>query len=247
MAVGDGEHVVRGPAVVEAVGPNSRHVSFRHLQDVILGEHPPFGDGDRVEGLVVRPGAGRCVEVVLGLVKVVHDDRVPLELGPVHVLGQGEHLAHRVPVVVVGHVLAPVHEREPSLSLRTVLVEVVGVHLLLAAVDLNDRRNERDDVVPDRADEFGLLDGQTVRQLLEHFRATVLGGVHAAREPIDRLRDFVDESLGALLGGRARIGELGHVALVRLDVRDRLLVGDGEKDHLTTLFRFSHRPHGRPR
>ena len=60
------------------------------------------------------------------------------------------------------------------------LVEVVGVHLLLAAVHLDHRRDEGDDVVADVLDERRLLDDQAVGQLHQHLGAAGLRRVHAA-------------------------------------------------------------------
>ena len=65
----------------------------------------------------------------------------------VDVARQRQELTHAVAIVVVRDVFAPVHQRQTRLALRPLLVEVVRVDLLLAAVDLDDRRDQRDDVV----------------------------------------------------------------------------------------------------
>ncbi len=75
VAVRDEEHVVRHPAVIEAVGPDAGHAALGHLDHVVLGEHPPLVDRDGIDRLVVRPGAGRRVQIRLRLVQVVQDGR----------------------------------------------------------------------------------------------------------------------------------------------------------------------------
>ena len=79
MAVGDVEHVVRGPAVVEAVRPDSRHAAPGHALDLVVGEFLPLGYDNGVEPGVIRSGAGRGVEVRDGFVQVVEDLRVPFQ------------------------------------------------------------------------------------------------------------------------------------------------------------------------
>ena len=142
VRVRDEEHVVRHPAVVEPVGPDAGHAALGHLHDFGLREQPPFVDRDRIDLLVVRTGAGRRVEIGGLLVQVVHDGRLPVEEGLRDVARQREELPHAVAVVVVRDVLAPVHQRQPRVSLRPLLVEVVGVDLLLAAVDFDDGRDD---------------------------------------------------------------------------------------------------------
>ena len=119
--------------------------------------------------------------------QIVHDRRVPLERLLRHRLRQLEELPHAVAVVVVLHVLAPVHQRQPRVARRALLVEVVGVDLLLAAVDFDHRRDQRDDVVADVLDERRLFDDQAVGQLDQHLGAAGLRRVHAADRVVDRL------------------------------------------------------------
>jgi hypothetical protein len=165
------EHVVRRPAVVEAVRPHARDAALRHLHHFGLGQEPPLVHGDRIQGLVVGAGAGGRVQVVRRLMQVVHDRRMPFEEEAVHVLRQLEHLPDVVAVVVVRDVLPPVHQRQARGTARQLLVEVVRVHLLLTSVHFDDWRDERDHVVADRLNEGRLLHSQTIRHFLEHLRA----------------------------------------------------------------------------
>ena len=61
VTVRDVEHVVRRPAVVEAVGPNARHAALRHLFDFVIGQQLPLIDDERIEPGVVR---ARCRSMV---------------------------------------------------------------------------------------------------------------------------------------------------------------------------------------
>ena len=149
VRVGDEEHVVRHPAVVEPVGPHAGHAALGHLHHFVLREQPPLVDGDRIDLLVVGPGAGRGVEIGLRLVQVVQDRSASTRgtswscsssargTGPCR---RGCCRARRT----CPSTSAAAAPRPPAL-----LVEVVGVDLLLAAVDFDDRRDERDDVVAD--------------------------------------------------------------------------------------------------
>ena len=109
VAVRDEEHVVRHPAVVEPVGPDAGDAALGHLHHVVLRERPPLGDDDRIDVVVVGPGAGRRIQVGLRLVQIVDDRRVPLERFLRHRLRQLEELPHAVAVVVVLHVLCPAY------------------------------------------------------------------------------------------------------------------------------------------
>ncbi len=79
VAVRDEEHVVGNPAIVEAVGPHAGHAALGHFHHIVFGEHPPFIDGDGIERVVVRPGAGGSVEIGLRFVKIVQHGGMPLD------------------------------------------------------------------------------------------------------------------------------------------------------------------------
>ena len=238
VAVRDEEHVVRRPPVVEPVGPDAGHALFRHFNDVVLRQHPPLVRGDGVELVVVRAGTGGGVEQGLRFVQVVQDRRMPLEPELLDVFREGEHLAHAVTIVVVLDVLAPVHQGERAFARWALPVEGPVVDHLFLAVGLDDWRDHRDHVVANILDERRLFDDQTVRQLHQHVRATAFGGMHSAGEPVDRLAGGLDDLRRLQLGGFARIGEGGQVALVFLEVADGLLVADDEHRHVAPFFRL---------
>ena len=54
VAVRDEEHVVRDPAVIEAVRPHAGNAALRHLHHVVFSQHPPLVHRNRIDRLVVR-------------------------------------------------------------------------------------------------------------------------------------------------------------------------------------------------
>ncbi len=223
---GDPEEVVGDPAIVEAVGEDAGNAALGHLHDFGLSEQPPFVDGDGVERGVVGAGAGGDVEVGLRLVQIVQDGGVPFEHALGEVLGDLQILAHAVAIVVVLHVLAPVHQRQ---ALAGALVVVIGIDLAFAAVHFDHGGDEGDGVVADGLDERGLFHDQAVGELDQHFGSAGFGRVYAAVGPVERLADF-DELAGLVVGDLARVAELGEDVLVLIEVLDGGLVGDGEDD-----------------
>lgn len=155
--------------------------------------------------------------------------------------GQFEELAHAVAVVVVLDVLDPVHQRQARVALRACLVEVVGVDLLLASVDFNHRRDQRDHVIADVLDERRLFDDQPVGELDQHLGTAGLRRVHAAHEVIDRLRGL-DERLCLRVGGLARIGQCRELIAILLERLDRRFIGNGQRNNVASFFRRADLP-----
>jgi hypothetical protein len=246
VAVRDEEHVVRHPAVVEPVGPHARHAALGHLHHVVLGERPPLAHHDRIDVVVVRSGTGRRIEIRLRLVQIVDDGRMPFERLLRHGLRQLEELSHAVAVVVVLDVFAPIHQRQPRVALRALLVEVVGVDFRLAAVDFDYRRDERDHVLADVLNERRLFDRQAVGELDQHLGAAGLRRVHPADRVINRLRR-VKQLLRLRFGGLARIGEGAEHVAILIDRLDRRLVGDREQHDVAPFFGRANLPVLHPR
>ena len=183
------QHVVRRPAVVEAVRPHAGQAALRELVDLLIGERVPLVDHDRVELVVVRAGAGARVQERHRLVQVVHDRRVPVQKAVHHVLRELLRQHHPVAVVVVRGVLAPVDERHAarpelerprlactaSTSGRARPLRVAGVMSVMTSLRI-------------ALHVLALLDRQPVEQLHQHLGAARLGRVDAARQPVDRLR-----------------------------------------------------------
>jgi len=176
----------------------------------------------------------------------VHHRGIPLQLRARDRLGQLEELAHAVAVVVVLHVLAPIHQRQPGIAAGARLVEVVGVDLFFAPVDFNHRRDERDHVVADVLDERRLFDDQPVGELDQHFRAAGLGRVHAADEVVDWLGGL-QQRLRLGVGGTARIGQRRKLIAVLLERLDRRFIGDRQRDDIAPFFGLADREIARAR
>ena len=221
VAVGRVEGVVRGPAVVEALGPDAGDAQLGQLVDLAVGQEVPLVDGDGVEPGVVGAGARRDVEVGDGLVEVVHDEGVEVEEDLHDVLAQLEGQAEVVAVVVVRDVLAPVEEPVGDVGLGVLALGHGHVDLLVAAVGLEDGGDERDGVLADGLDEGRLVDGDAVGELHEHLDGARLAGVEAAGGPVDRL-GLGEEGLGFGVRELAGIGQAGVDRLVFVEVADGL-------------------------
>lgn len=167
--------------------------------------------------------------------------RLPPHIRVEDVLCQLERRRHRVAIVVVRHVVAPVDEIGPRLlGVRQVPAE--DVHLPVAPVHLDDRCDERDEVVADVADVRALVHREAVGELHECSRRARLRRVDGARDVIDRRRLGRDPlGLGVIHVDRARVGELRELCPVLLHPREERLRGDGDGDHLAPLLRGADR------
>ena len=95
-----------------------------------------------------------------------------------------ERHAHRVAVVVVRDVVAPVdHVRRHVV--RVLLLPLVDVDDAIAAVDLDDRRDQRDDVIANVLDVGRVVDRETIRELHERRRRAGFGRVDRAGDVVD--------------------------------------------------------------
>ena len=157
---------------------------------------------------------------------------MPLEERAHQVLRQFERLPHAIAVVVVGDVLAPVHQRQ---DLAGPLAEVPRIDLLVASVDLDDRREGEDDAVANLLDERRLVDRHAVAELHQHFRAAGFRRMDRAGGVVDWLAGG-DERAGVGVGDGARVGQPGGDALVLVERGNRRLVGDDDRDHVAALF-----------
>ena len=170
------EHEVAGaPGVELAVGEDAGHSHLRHLGDVRPAEELPLVGQQRVDPGVVGAGAHRIViEEGDRFVQVVEDLRVPAEVGVEDVAGERERHPHGVAIVVVRDVATPVGEARPG-RIGVGEVPAIDVHHAVAAVDLDHRRDQRDQVVADLADVRALVDRQPVGELHERRGRAGLG------------------------------------------------------------------------
>ena len=216
------EHQITGrPGVECAVREHARHAELGHLRDVVPADHLPLVGEDRIQPRVVRPVADRVVvQVRHRLVQIVEHLRLPPDVGVQHVARQVQRQRHRVAVVVVGDVLAPVDVRRPVLA-RVRQMPAVDVDLAVAAVDLDDRRDQRDDPVADLLDVRALVDGEAIDELHQRRRRARLGRVDRAGDVVHRHR-LIDQRvrLGVVHADRAGIGQLGEPGAVLVELRE---------------------------
>ena len=190
VVVGGHDGDVAGrPAVDVAVGPYAGHAVFGELRHLEVGEPGELGPEDGVEEGVLRRLAAVGVEEPDGLVEVVHDGRMPIEI-PLEEVLVGEAGVVDVAVVVVFGVLAPVGDAafEGGVVVGDVdEVAVVPVDAAIAAVGVGDRHDGYDDFGADFLDERRVFRGEAVGELHEHLGWAEFGAVKAAGEGVDGL------------------------------------------------------------
>jgi hypothetical protein len=128
-------------------------------------------------------------------------------------------------------VLAPIDHRGRG---KSFLLGDEVVDLLLAAVDFARRGKHEDDVVADRLDEGRLLDRETIGELHQHLGAARFRRVDASRGEVDRLPRG-NQLLRLRVGQLARVGQLRRDLLVFVELFDRRLVGNRDRDHVAPL------------
>ena len=238
----DEHQVPRRPRVERAVREHAGHAEPRHLLHVVPADQLPLVGQQRVDPRVVRAVADRVVvEVRHRLMQVVQHLRLPVDVGVEDILRQLERHPHRVAVVVVRDVLAPVEEWRRGLA-RPLHAPVEEIHDAVASVDLDDGGDERDEVVADVPDVLALVDGEAVGELHQRRRRACFRGVDRPGDVVHRRRVGRD-LLGHLVihVDRAWIRELRELGLVLVEPRQQRLGGDGDGDHLAPLFRLADR------
>ena len=240
----DEHQVARRPCVEGAVGKGAGHAELRHLRHVVPAEQLPLVGEDRVHPRVVGPVAdGVVVEVRHRLVQVVQHLHFLRDHEVDDVAGKRQRGGHRVAVVVVDHVLAPVDGRGPGVF-RVRQVPLVDVDLPIAAVGFQDRRDHRDDVRADRLDVGALVDRQPVGQFHQGRRRTGLGRVERPGDVIHRHRQ-IHQAIGLRLVelDGAGIGQLREARPVLVEFRQDRLGGNRHRDHLAALLGLPDREH----
>ena len=174
--------------------------------------------------------------------QVVQHNGFRVEVGVEHIARQRERHAHRITVVVVRDVLAPVREVGWHIT-RVGHLPVVQVHHLVAAVHFDDRRNDRDHVVADILDVGALIHGEAVGELHQGRGRSGLSRVNGAGDVVDR-HGFLHElgGLRVIEIDRARIAELGQLGFVLFVLRHQGVAADGDRDMVATLFGLANVP-----
>ena len=132
---------------------------------------------------------------------------LPAKVSIEHVTRQFQRQTHRVAIVVVRDVVAPVHELRPVLTgMRQ--VPVVNIDHAIAAVDFDHWRDQRNHAVADRSDVRTLVNGEPVGKFHQSRRRAGFGRVNRARNVIDG-KGLIDEAIGFGIVeiDRARVGE----------------------------------------
>jgi len=127
-------------------------------------------------------------------------------------------------------------------------VPVVDVHLAIAPVHLDDRRDQRDHVRADGTDVRRLVHRQPVRQFHQGGHGAGLARVERAGDVVDGHRGG-DERLGLPIveTDRPRIGQLRQARPVLVHPGQHRGVGHGGRDHLPPFFGPADREHSHPR
>ncbi len=242
---GGDEHQVAGrPRIERPVSEHARHAEARHLLHVVPADELPLVRHQRIEPRVVRAVAdGVVVHVRDRLVQIVQHLRLRVDVLVEDVLRELERHAHRVTVVVVTDVVSPVDRVRRHLS-RVGLLPVVDVHHAVASVDLDDRRDERHDVVADVPYIGRIVHGQTICELHQRRRRAGFCRMNGAGDVVDGRRRAGDlRRLLVVHLDRARIGELGERGAILFVLGHDRVRRDRHGDVLASLFGRADRPH----
>ncbi len=162
---GDEHQVSRGPRIKIPMRKNAGHAEARHIGDVAPAKDLPFVGQDRIDPGVERPVARSVVvEIRNRFVQIVQHLRLPADESVQDVLRQLQAYGHGVAVVVMRHVLAPIHQRR-VIVVGMSQVPVIEVHHTVAAVNFDDGSDQRDNAVANGLNILALVDSQPIRQL----------------------------------------------------------------------------------
>ena len=168
---------------------------------------------------------------------------MPVVVRVQHVFGELQRDAHRIAVVVVPDVLSPIDEARPVLT-RVSEVPLVHVHHLVAAVDLDHRRDERDQVVPDRLDVLVIVDDEAIGELHQRRGRARFRRVNRAGDVVDGRRLLHERlRLRVVHVDRARVAEFRQTLAVLLELRHDLVGRNRHGDHLAPFFGPADRVH----
>ncbi len=239
------EHQVAGrPRVEGAVGERAGHAELGHLRHVVPAEQLPLVGEDGVHPRVVRPVADRVVvQIRHRLVQVVQHLHLLRHHEIDHVSREGKRGGHRVAVVVVDDVFAPVGDRRPGVF-RIREVPLVDVDLAIAAVRFQHGRDHRDDVRANGLDVRALVHHEPVGQFHQGRRRAGLGRVQRPRDVVHRhRRAHQPVGLGIVELDRAGVGQLREARAVLVEPGEDGLGGDGHGDHLPAFLGLADREH----
>ena len=233
------KQIIRHPAVVESIRPNARHIPLGHLHNFRLGQHPPLIHRNWIQRIVIRPRPRRHIQIRLSLMQIMPHRRMPLHHGARNILRQRQILPHPIPVIVVLHILTPIHQGRTRLP--RLLSVVIGIDGLLPTINFNHRSQESNHITADLPDERTLLHNQPVSQLNQHLRPARLRRMNPAQSPVKRLgsmNQLPSLSLRQIPG----IPQLRERLFVLIQIPDRSLIRNGEHHQIPTFFRLAQLP-----
>ncbi|MCG3160993.1 MAG: hypothetical protein JMDDDDMK_02089 [Acidobacteria bacterium] len=234
---GDEHQITRRPGVERAVSEDAGHSEFVHLADVVPADQMPFVGQYRINPRVVGLIADRVVvKVRHRFVQVVQHLRPPIRECVEHVSRQLQRHRHRIAVVVVRDIMAPVNQPRPVL-VRIGQMPFVNVHLPVASVNFDNRCDQRDQVVSNLFDVRAFINRQTIGQFHQRRRRTCFGRMNRAGDVIDRNR-VGDDLFGFVIVqiDHARVGQLSQLRAILFDLCDVGFGTDRDGDHLAALF-----------
>jgi len=151
------------------VRPDTRHAVAGELGHVPVSEHGELAVDNRVPEGVLRRLAAVDVEERDGLMEVVNDGRMPIEIPAEEVL-VGHARIINVAVVVVLDVLAPVGDAGHLFVVGDVdVVGVIPVRWSDRVRRIGNGHDSDDDAGANALDERRVFRDQAIRQLHEHF------------------------------------------------------------------------------
>ena len=168
--------------------------------------------------------------------QIVHHLGLPIDVGVQDIFGKLERHAHSVAVVVVRDVLAPIDEPgEKFLGMRE--VPFVDIDHAVAAVDFDDRSNQRDGAIANFLDVWAFIHGEPVGQLHQRGGRARFRRVNRARDVVDGhgLRDELVRFRVVEFDG-TRIGQLGEASAILVEGFQIFFRGDGHGDHFAAFF-----------
>ena len=180
------EHQITGrPGIEIAVSKNAGHSELGHVRDVARADHLPLVHQEGIDPGVVRAVAdGVVVKIGHGFVQIVKHLRVPADVSVQHVLRELQRDAHGIAIIVVGHVLAPVNQRRIEIF-GMGQVPFVDVDHAVAAIDFDDRCDQRDHAVANLANVRAFIDGQAVGKFHQRGRRARFRRVNRAGDVVD--------------------------------------------------------------
>ena len=106
--------------------------------------------------------------------------------------------------------------------------------IAVASVDFDDRRDQRNEVVADVLDVRALVDGEAIGELHQRSRRARFGRVDRSGDVVDgrRVCDTSRAASASFMLIDPRIGQLGEIRLVGVEVRHQRFRSDRDRDHL---------------